>query len=261
MSKYAPHRSSSNNPRSSATTVCQKCLKTGAWTRSPCHSTPRGEENSHLRYAYQDTSSTNARARVHTCPALPARSSSRTPRSSRSSRQTESHRSRSLKSSSPSAYSCEDICCVCVLTLGPGAAPRTGSLKRRRRNASRTRTRAKGLRANGDGTFLHGYYYAYMDSDMSLVARDPLHLRQAPVRTRIATVIPTLTLEAPPILSPDLSPTTRAALAARAPEGNGTVVRAVVVAPGPGGDRQNSGLPHSASRLYRFAPHGSLYVT
>lgn len=99
-----------------------------------------------------------------------------------------------------------------------------------------------------------------MDSDMSLVARDPRRL-QAPVRTRTATAIPTLTLEAPPILRPDLSLKPRATLAARAPEGNGTVVRAVVVALGPGDDRQNPDLPHSASRLYRFAPHGSLYVT
>ncbi|KAI1789587.1 zinc knuckle-domain-containing protein [Ganoderma leucocontextum] len=29
MSKYAPHRSSSTNPRASATTICQKCLKPG----------------------------------------------------------------------------------------------------------------------------------------------------------------------------------------------------------------------------------------
>lgn len=29
MSKYAPHRSSSSNPRGAATTVCQKCLKAG----------------------------------------------------------------------------------------------------------------------------------------------------------------------------------------------------------------------------------------
>jgi len=29
MSKYAPHRQSSNRPRASPSTVCQKCLKTG----------------------------------------------------------------------------------------------------------------------------------------------------------------------------------------------------------------------------------------
>ncbi|KIK81979.1 hypothetical protein PAXRUDRAFT_154799 [Paxillus rubicundulus Ve08.2h10] len=29
MSKFAPHRKSLNNPRSSSATVCQKCLKTG----------------------------------------------------------------------------------------------------------------------------------------------------------------------------------------------------------------------------------------
>ncbi|KAF9220950.1 hypothetical protein BS17DRAFT_713052 [Gyrodon lividus] len=29
MSKFAPHRKSLNNPRSTSTTICQKCLKTG----------------------------------------------------------------------------------------------------------------------------------------------------------------------------------------------------------------------------------------
>ncbi|EGN98406.1 hypothetical protein SERLA73DRAFT_74622 [Serpula lacrymans var. lacrymans S7.3] len=29
MSKYAPHRSANSNPRSSSSTICQKCLGTG----------------------------------------------------------------------------------------------------------------------------------------------------------------------------------------------------------------------------------------
>ncbi|KAJ6508804.1 hypothetical protein C8R45DRAFT_893592 [Mycena sanguinolenta] len=33
MSKYAPHRQSSNRPRASPSTVCQKCLKTGKFER------------------------------------------------------------------------------------------------------------------------------------------------------------------------------------------------------------------------------------
>ncbi|TBU47769.1 zinc knuckle-domain-containing protein [Dichomitus squalens] len=32
MSKYAPHRKSANQPRATATTVCQKCLGTGHFT-------------------------------------------------------------------------------------------------------------------------------------------------------------------------------------------------------------------------------------
>ncbi|RPD62383.1 hypothetical protein L226DRAFT_568833 [Lentinus tigrinus ALCF2SS1-7] len=32
MSKYAPHSQSANNPRATASTVCQKCLGTGHFT-------------------------------------------------------------------------------------------------------------------------------------------------------------------------------------------------------------------------------------
>ncbi len=78
-------------------------------------------------------------------------------------------------------------------------------------------------------------YHAYVDVDMSLSARGPHRLRQA----QIATAIPTLTLGAPPTPHRNLIPTTRAALAARAREGSGTVVKAVAEAVAPDGDGYN----------------------
>jgi hypothetical protein len=38
MSKFAPHRHSTNNPRSTSSTICQKCLRTGHFTYE-CKST------------------------------------------------------------------------------------------------------------------------------------------------------------------------------------------------------------------------------